>query len=142
MLFQAAVVHLDMHKSSRFLYLVGSTNCFLVLFIVQYFSGSDVEVEQWTYKSFVRKEEKKLRRKGISAYLPFSTEFYRCPFHHFKPRGGLRVGLVQHVREVATRGRLGEDYFEGDLRDRGRHEALLRVLEPEEFVFSDSETEE
>ena len=98
-------------------------------------------MEQWTYNSFLKKEEKKLRRQGISAYLPFTTEYYRCPFHHFKPHRGLRVGLVQHVREMATRGRLGED-FQGDLRDRGRHEALLRVLEPDEFDFSESEDEE
>ena len=117
----------------------GTKYC-LPLFCLQYFSGSDVDVERWTYKSFVKKEEKKLRKEGLAAYMPFADEYYRCKYHHNKPAKGLRVGLLQHVREVAKRSFDSEGRV--DLRDMGRHEALLRVLEPDDYEYVESEDEE
>ena len=106
---------------------------------MQYFSGSDVDVERWTYKSFVKKEEKKLRKEGLDAYMPVRTEVYRCKYHSRKPLDGLRVSLVVHVRAIATRSFDKDGHI--DLREMGRHEALLRVLQPEEFEYVDEELE-
>lgn len=117
----------------------GTKYCF-PLFCLQYLSGSDVDVERWTYKSFVKKEEKKLRKEGLRAYMPFRTEVYRCKYHSRKPVDGLRVSLVAHVRAFARRSFDKDGHI--DLRDMGRHEALLRVLQPEEFEYVESDDEE
>ena len=70
----------------------------------------------------------------------FRSEYYMCKYHHNKPRSGLRVGLVEHVRAVAMRSFDSAGHY--DLRGKGRHEALLRVLEPDEFEYVESEDEQ